>query len=119
VAAIHQNLQNQFGGAAGGPVRKDKVFVFGSYQGVRDHREAQSVTAFVPATAQRNGDFSALSRTLSNPTDPLTGKPLLDATTGAPCVAGNKISAGCISGVAWTGRQSFARRKEVFEIAAT
>jgi hypothetical protein len=94
VAALHQN---QFGGAAGGPVRKDKLFVFGSYQGLRDHREAQSVTSFVPTTAQRNGDFSALGKALSNPTDPLTGKPLLDSITGAPCVAGNRISAGCMS----------------------
>ncbi|PYV07067.1 MAG: hypothetical protein DMG10_00185, partial [Acidobacteria bacterium] len=30
--------QNQFGAAGGGPVIKDKVFVFGSYQGLRDHR---------------------------------------------------------------------------------
>jgi hypothetical protein len=27
--------QNQFGGAAGGPLKKDKLFVFGSYQGTR------------------------------------------------------------------------------------
>lgn len=27
--------QNQFGGAFGGPIEKDKVFVFGSYQGTR------------------------------------------------------------------------------------
>src|SRR4029079_2305328 len=27
--------QNQFGGVLGGPVKKDKIFVFGSYQGTR------------------------------------------------------------------------------------
>jgi hypothetical protein len=27
--------QNQFGGSAGGPIQKDKTFIFGSYEGVR------------------------------------------------------------------------------------
>ena len=33
-AANSDNIQrNQFGGTAGGPIRKDKFFIFGSYQG--------------------------------------------------------------------------------------
>ena len=51
--------QNQFGAAAGGPILKDKLFVFGSYQGLRDHREAQSIQALVPTDAERSGDFTA------------------------------------------------------------
>ena len=27
--------QNQFGGTIGGPIKKDKLFIFGSYQGTR------------------------------------------------------------------------------------
>ena len=27
--------QNQFGGVLGGPIKKDKLFIFGSYQGTR------------------------------------------------------------------------------------
>lgn len=91
--------QNQFGGAGGGPIWKDKLFVFGSYQGLRDHREAQTVVAIVPSDAQRSGDFNGLGETLVNPKDPITGLPYTDAG-GNPCVAKNKITPGCISPVA-------------------
>jgi hypothetical protein len=37
--------QNQFGGSLGGPVRKDKTFLFGFYEGFRNHQgETQSST---------------------------------------------------------------------------
>jgi hypothetical protein len=91
--------QNQFGAAAGGPILKDKLFVFGSYQGLRDHREAQSIQALVPTDAQRSGDFTALGQPLTNPTDILTGNPFTDAN-GNPCVVNNRIAPGCISPVA-------------------
>jgi len=71
--------QNQFGAAGGGPVIKDKVFVFGSYQGLRDHREASTVLAFVPSAAQRAGNFTGLGTTLTNPVDTLTGVSFTDA----------------------------------------
>ncbi len=91
--------QNQFGGAAGGPILKDKLFVFGSYQGLTNHQQALSKVATVPTAAERNGDFTALDTTLVDPTDPLSGQPLRDAN-GRPCVAGNIIAPGCISPVA-------------------
>jgi hypothetical protein len=49
--------QNQFGGTAGGPLIRNKLFLFGSYQGTRI---AQGVTfiSTVPTDAQRNGIFS-------------------------------------------------------------
>jgi hypothetical protein len=94
VPAVHQN---QFGGDAGGPIRKDSLFIFGVYQGLINHQQAQSVQSFVPTAAQRTGDFTALTTTLANPNNPLTGKPFADPVTGAPCVAGNKIAAGCIN----------------------
>jgi hypothetical protein len=48
---------NQFGGTLGGPIRKNKTFFFGAYEGVR---EVQGVTFVdtVPTAAQRQGDFS-------------------------------------------------------------
>jgi hypothetical protein len=91
--------QNQFGAAAGGPIVRDKLFVFGSYQGLRDRREAATTNLDVPSEAERSGDFTRLSRTLTNPTDTLTGRPFAD-TSGRPCVQGNVIAASCISPVA-------------------
>jgi TonB dependent receptor-like, beta-barrel len=75
------------------------LFVFGSYQGLRDRREADTIEALVPSAAQRAGDFSGSGVTLTNPIDTLTGLPFRD-TSGNPCVAGNRIAAGCISPVA-------------------
>jgi hypothetical protein len=60
---------NQFGGAAGGPVKRDKVFIFGAYEGLRDRRAANTLTAFPPSAAERAGDFSGLSQQLKNPFD--------------------------------------------------
>lgn len=91
--------QNQFGAAAGGRIIKNKIFIFGSYQGLTNHQQAVSHVANVPSAAERTGDFTALSTTLVDPIDPLTGLPLTDHN-GRPCVAGNVISLGCISPVA-------------------
>jgi hypothetical protein len=50
-------IQNQFGGTAGGPIRKNKIFWFGDYQGTRQILGAtQSYT--VPSNADRTGDLS-------------------------------------------------------------
>jgi len=94
-----QQVQNQFGVAAGGPIVKNKLFIFGSYQGLRDRREAVSSSVNVPSAAERSGDFTHLATTLRNPVDTLTGQPLTDSS-GSPCVSGNRISPSCISPVA-------------------
>ena len=67
-----QLIQNQFGAAAGGPIRKDKLFVFGSYEGLRVRPAALGTSAFPLTAAERAGDFSAATGALN---DPLTGAP--------------------------------------------
>src|SRR5213594_610989 len=49
---------NQFGGALGGPIRKDKTFFFVDYQG-RRQRKGVAFNGFVPTAAMRTGDFSS------------------------------------------------------------
>src|SRR5438874_6304933 len=48
---------NQFGGALGGPIQKDKTFFFLDYQGKRQ-RHGVPFTGLVPTAAMMNGDFS-------------------------------------------------------------
>jgi Carboxypeptidase regulatory-like domain len=44
--------RNQFGGSLGGPIRAKKTFLFGNYEGLRQHLHQTSV-AFVPDAASR------------------------------------------------------------------
>jgi len=51
--------QNQFGGTFGGPIRKDKTFLFGFYEGFRN-RKGETKGATVPSVLERQGNFSEL-----------------------------------------------------------
>src|SRR5437667_1184496 len=70
---------NDFGGTFGGPIKKDKLFFFGSYNGTyeRDNRSTGLVT--VPTAALRAGDFSGTGTVIY---DPHTGNP--DGTGRTP-----------------------------------
>ena len=60
---------NQFGGTLGGPVVRNKLFYFGSYEGTRDE-QMLSRTLSVPTAAVRSGDLRASANPIY---DPLTG----------------------------------------------
>ena len=51
--------QNQFGATLGGPVKKDKVFFFLDYEGLRIH-QAQTDFTSVPVGNEATGDFSSI-----------------------------------------------------------
>ncbi|MGA2094800.1 MAG: carboxypeptidase regulatory-like domain-containing protein [Candidatus Acidiferrum sp.] len=62
--------QNQFGGTIGGPIKKDKTFFFGSYEGRRIVQGIVSQPIPVPTGAElNNGDFSSGSTFAGSLTD--------------------------------------------------
>ena len=59
--------RNQFGGTVGGPIRRNKMFFFFSYAGLRQITTAFYNNAIVPDAAQAGGDFSEDLPTSSGP----------------------------------------------------
>ncbi|MGH8248271.1 MAG: carboxypeptidase regulatory-like domain-containing protein, partial [Gammaproteobacteria bacterium] len=51
---------NEFGGTFGGPIKKEKIFFFGDYQGIRRNTPTSVGTFTVIPSEFRNGDFSRL-----------------------------------------------------------
>jgi hypothetical protein len=69
--------QNQFGGAIGGPVKRDQVFFFFDYQGTRTTQGVSTGNITVPSLAQRAGNFL----------DPSSGGSQLTGSIGGPYLA--------------------------------
>ena len=59
-------VYNQFGGAVGGPIKRDKLFFFGAYEGTTD-REAASRFGTVPTAAIKAGNMSESTRLVYDP----------------------------------------------------
>ncbi len=85
----HQSY-NYFGGAVGGPIRKNRIFFFADYLKVFDH-QANTNLLNIPVTAFRNGDLSSSSTTIYNP---FTGNA---NGTGRQQFGGNRIPASLIN----------------------
>ena len=64
---IPQSIQNQYGVAAGGPIKKDKLFVFGSYEGLRVRPASLGASSFPLTEAERRGDFAGTAAPVRDP----------------------------------------------------
>ncbi|HET6932419.1 MAG TPA: carboxypeptidase regulatory-like domain-containing protein [Candidatus Acidoferrum sp.] len=99
--------QNQFGGTVGGPIRKDKTFFFGSYEGRRIVQGVVSQPVTVPTGAQESGDFSSGATFTGSLFDPTVAGVLQDRCgTGSTLPANQKLSPAAqtlVAGVAGGG----------------
>jgi len=101
--------QNQFGVTLGGPIKKDKTFIFGSYEGNRLAQGISSGQVFLPTSSEAQGIFNQpdatgtaaipFNGTLTDPTfaSVLNSRPgcasAVSSAGGAPIAAGNLFSA--------------------------
>ena len=85
--------RNQFGVAVRGPIKKDRTFLFGDYQGTRV-REAQPFISTVPTPAEQTGDFTELRTVLYDPqtTDPVAGTRSLLNAANPYAIPANRIN---------------------------
>ena len=60
----------QEGAAIGGPIKHGKIFFFGDYEATQQELYDETNYFTVPTTAEKNGDFSADSFTIYDPTMP-------------------------------------------------
>jgi hypothetical protein len=64
--------RNQFGGTFGGPIKRDKIFFFSSWQHTAIRGGASPLSYIVPTPAEISGNFSGSPKII---TDPNTGQP--------------------------------------------
>jgi Carboxypeptidase regulatory-like domain len=88
-------VANQFGGAIGGPILKDKLFFFGDFQDL--HQSAGTTNTFtVPTMTERNGDLSDLVSGGAGPITNAAACQTIAAANGAanpvPCTASSAVT---------------------------
>jgi hypothetical protein len=100
--------RNQFGLFAGGPIKKDKLFIFGNYQGTKIIWNSTDTLTSTPTPAMLNGDFSGLASPadlasgttdLLGPFKTIGGKPNQIDTSKSGVACEYSVSASCSSPV--------------------
>lgn len=85
--------QNQFGASVGGPIKRNKMFFFGNFEGFRQIQPSDLYN-LVPNSDQLAGNFSADTQQLYNPY-------VLDSTTptGYAVLPGNQVPSSLFSAI--------------------
>ena len=97
ISPVHGDI---YGVSAGGPIKKNKLFVFGAYEKVETFTP-NSFTTAVPSAAERQGDFSGLYTTSGKTTQ----IKLYDPTTTTLCPA---AVAWCPASYSGYARETFS-----------
>lgn len=92
-SGVPKYIQNLYGGTLGGPIKKDKLFFFTSWEGMKERQNFSNLRT-IATSALRAGDFTGTGTTVYDPT---TGN--LDGSGRTPFLD-NKIPASRISNVA-------------------
>lgn len=83
-----QEHQSEYGVALNGPIRHDKIFFMGTYDGFYYHKDNNPSYTTIPTTLMRQGNFSELL----NPALVTTVQPIYDPTS---CPAGSQGAGTC------------------------
>ena len=95
--------RNQFGGTGGGPILKDRLFIFNGFQATRTRTAPPQSISFIPTPAMLNGDFSIVESaacqssgrnvTLNDPNNnqPFPGNKIPTTRFSAPAVGLAKL----------------------------
>ncbi|MGB8731784.1 MAG: TonB-dependent receptor, partial [Candidatus Sulfotelmatobacter sp.] len=84
--------QNQFGGTLGGPMKRQKIYFFGDYQGTRTDEGVETGDISVPSIQDRSGNLSDIASSLTGKVSGNNIANLLSAKLGYGVSAGEPYS---------------------------